>query len=153
TADGQVVLASAEHHPDLFWALRGGGGNFGVAPCSESRAHPVSTIYGGMVAHPVSRAREASGFYRDLTQQAPDELTVYMSLFASPGAPAETMVAMVACHCGDAASAEADLKPLRQFGPPATDLIQPMPYPVINTLSDCGYTPGAPNYLKSPFLD
>ena len=152
TADGQVIMASAEHHPDLFWALRGGGGNFGVATCFEYWAHPVSTIYGGMVAHPVSRAREAFGFYRDLTREAPDELTVYMSLFANPGAPGETMVAMVACHCGDAASAEADLKPLRQFGPPATDLIQPMPYPVINTLSDGGYPAGAFNYWKSAFL-
>jgi FAD/FMN-containing dehydrogenase len=152
TADGQVIMASAEHHPDLFWALRGGGGNFGVATCFEYRAHPVATVYGGMVAHPAGRAREVSGFYRDLTQEAPDELTVYMSLFASPGAPDETMVAMVACHCGDAANAEADLKPLRQFGPPATDLIQPMPYPVINTLSDGGYPAGAFNYWKSAFL-
>ena len=152
TADGQVIMASAEHHPDLFWALRGGGGNFGVATCFEYQAHPVATVYGGMVAHPVSRAREALGFYRDLTQAAPDELTVYMSLFANPDAPDETMVAMVACHCGDAASAEADLKPLRQFGPPAADLIQSMPYPVINTLSDGGYPKGAFNYWKSAFL-
>ena len=142
TADGQVIMASAEHHPDLFWALRGGGGNFGVATSFLYRAHPVATVYGGMVAHPARRARETFSFYRELTQGAPDELTVYMSLFANPGAPDETMVAMVACHCGDAASAEADLKPLRQFGPPATDLIQAMPYPVINTLSDAGY-PGA----------
>ena len=152
TADGQVITASAEHHPDLFWALRGGGGNFGVATGFEYRAHPVATVYGGMVAHPAGRAREVAGFYRDLTQEAPDELTVYMSLFASPDAPDETMVAMVACHCGDAANAEADLKPLRQFGPPATDLIQPMPYPVINTLSDGGYPAGAFNYWKSAFL-
>src|SRR5580704_2508226 len=73
TADGQVVTASAEHTQDLFWALRGGGGNFGVATSFEYRAHPVATIYGGMVAHPVSRAREAFGFYRDLTQGGPDE--------------------------------------------------------------------------------
>ena len=152
TADGQVIMASAEHHPDLFWALRGGGGNFGVATCFEYQAHPVATVYGGMVAHPVSRAREALGFYRDLTQAAPDELTVYMSLFANPDAPDETMVAMVACYCGDAANAEADLKPLRQFGPPAADLIQSMSYPVINTLSDGGYPKGAFNYWKSAFL-
>jgi hypothetical protein len=66
----------------LFWALRGGGGNFGVAAVFEYQAHPVATIYGGMVVHPVSRAREAFGFYRDLTLAAPDELTVYLSLFA-----------------------------------------------------------------------
>ena len=152
TADGQVVMASAEHNQDLFWALRGGGGNFGVATSFEYQAHPVATIYGGMVAHPVSRAREVFGFYRDLTQGAPDELTVYMSLFANSDAPDDIMLAIAACHCGDPATAEADLKPLRQFGPPATDLIQPMPYPVINTLSDGGYPRGAFNYWKSAFL-
>src|SRR5207302_10875850 len=125
TADGQVIMASAEHHPDLFWALRGGGGNFGVATSFEYRAHPVATIYGGLVAHPVSRAREAFGFYRDLTQEAPDELTVYMSLFANLATQVDNIQALVACHCGVPSSAEADLKPLRQFGPPAADLIQP----------------------------
>ena len=84
TADGQVLTASAAQNQDLFWALRGGGGNFGIATAFEYQAHPVSTIYGGMVAHPVSRAREAFGVYRDLTQAAPDELTVYFSLFADP---------------------------------------------------------------------
>jgi FAD/FMN-containing dehydrogenase len=152
TADGQVVVASAEHNQDLFWALRGGGGNFGVAASFEYQAHPVATVHGGMVAHPVSRAREVFGFYRDFTQAAPDELTVYMSLFANPAAPEEGMVAMAACHCGDPMSAEADLKPLREFGPPVTDLVQPMPYPVINTLSDGGYPRGAFNYWKSAFL-
>jgi hypothetical protein len=84
-----------------------------------------------MVARPASRAREAFGFYRDLTQAAPDELTVYMSLSASPDTPDDDItLAMVARHCGDPASAEADLKPLRQFGPPAADLIQPMPSPM-----------------------
>ncbi len=153
TATGEVVTASAEENQDLFWALRGGGGNFGVATSFEYQAHPVSTVYGGMVAHPVSRAREALGFYRELTQSGPDELTVYFSLFADPSAPEEKLAAMIACHCGaDLAAAEMDLKPLRQFGPPAADLIQPMPYPVINTLSDGGYPKGAFNYWKSAFF-
>lgn len=105
-----------------------------------------------LVAHPISRAQETFAFYRDLTQEAPDELTVYMSLFANPNAPEEAMMAMAACHCGDPATAEADLKPLRQFGPPVTDLIQPMSYPLINTLSDSGYPRGAYNYWKSAFF-
>jgi FAD/FMN-containing dehydrogenase len=152
TATGEVVTASREENQDLFWALRGGGGNFGIATSFEYQAHPVSTVHGGPVVHPARRAREALGFYRELTQTAPDELTVYFSLFADPAAPGEKLAAMIACHCGDPATAEADLKPLRQFGPPAADLIQPMPYPVINTLNDAGYPKGAFNYWKSAFL-
>jgi FAD/FMN-containing dehydrogenase len=152
TAAGEVVTASATENQDLFWALRGGGGNFGVVTSFEYLAHPVSTVYGGLVAHPVSRARAALGFYRELTQAAPGELTVYFSLCADPAEPGEQLAAMIACHCGDAAAAEADLKPLRQFGPPAADLIQPMPYPVINTLNDGGYPKGAFNYWKSAFF-
>ena len=152
TAAGDVVTASHEENQDLFWALRGGGGNFGVVTSFEYQAHPVSTVRGGLVVHPARRAREALGFYRELTQAAPDELTVYFSLFADPAAPDEKLAAMVACHCGDPAAAEADLKPLRQFGPPAADLIQPMPYPAINTLSDAGYPRGAFNYWKSAFF-
>ena len=152
TAAGEVVTASDEENQDLFWALRGGGGNFGVVTSFEYQAHPVSTVYGGQVVHPASRAREALGFFRELTQAAPDELTVYFSLFPDPAAPGEKLAAMIACHCGDPTAAEADLKPLRQFGPPAADLIQPMPYPVINTLSDGGYPKGAFNYWKSAFF-
>jgi FAD/FMN-containing dehydrogenase len=152
TAAGEVVTASREENQDLFWALRGGGGNFGVVTSFEYQAHPVSTVHGGLVVHPARRAREALGFYRELTQAAPDELTVYFSLFADPAAPDEKLAAMIACHCGDPATAEADLKPLRQFGPPAADLIQPMPYPAINTLSDAGYPKGAFNYWKSAFF-
>jgi FAD/FMN-containing dehydrogenase len=152
TAAGDVVTASADQNQDLFWALRGGGGNFGVATSFEYQAHPVATVHGGMVVYPVSRARDAFGFYRDLTGSAPGELTVYFNLFADPAAPEEKLVAMVACHCGDPAAAERDLKPLRDFGPPAVDLIQPMPYPVMNTLSDAGYPRGALNYWKSAFL-
>ena len=100
TAAGEVVTASHEENQDLFWALRGGGGNFGVVTSFEYQAHPVSTVHGGLVVHPARRAREALGFYRELTQAAPDELTVYFSLFADPAAPDEKLAAMVACHCG-----------------------------------------------------
>src|ERR1700759_1541296 len=154
TADGQVVTASAEHNQDLFWALRGGGGNFGVATSFEYQAHPVSTVYGGMVAQPVVRAREAFAFYRELTQTAPAELTVYFNFFADPDAPDRKLTAMVACHCGDdPAAAEKDLKPLRDFGASAGDQTQPMPYPDMNALSRAGYPRGAFNYWKSAFLN
>jgi FAD/FMN-containing dehydrogenase len=153
TAAGEIVTASFEQNQDLFWALRGGGGNFGIATAFEYQAHPVSAVYGGAVVHPISRARQAFAFYRDLTQAAPDELTVYFNLFADPAAPEQKLAAMIACHCGDdPAVAESDLKAMRQFGPPAADLVRSMPYPVINTLSDAGYPRGAFNYWKSAFL-
>jgi FAD/FMN-containing dehydrogenase len=152
TADGQTIRASAQENADLFWALRGGGGNFGVATSFEYQAHPVSTIHGGLVVHPISRARDALACYRDLTSSAPDELTVYFNMFADAAAPRDKYVAMAACHCGDPATAEADLKPLRQFGPPVSEDIKAMPYPVMNTLSDAGYPRGALNYWKSAFL-
>jgi FAD/FMN-containing dehydrogenase len=153
TAAGEIRTASAAENPDLFWALRGGGGNFGVATSFEYQAHPVATVYGGAVMHPLSRARQAFAFYRELTQTAPDELTVYFTLLADPADPDTKLAAMAACHCGeDPSAAENDLKPLRNFGPPAADLIEPMPYPVINTLSDAGYPRGAFNYWKSAFL-
>ncbi|MDR2983316.1 MAG: FAD-binding oxidoreductase [Nocardiopsaceae bacterium] len=154
TASGDVVRASAEENQDLFWALRGGSGNFGVATSFEYRVHPVSTIYGGMVTHRIDRARDAFGFYREFAPAAPDELTVYFNIFADPEAPENKLAAMIACHCGDdPAIAEKDLKPMRDFGPPAADLIGHMPYPVINTLSDAGYPRGAFNYWKSAFLN
>jgi Berberine and berberine like len=153
TAAGEVMTASAEENEDLFWALRGGGGNFGVATSFEYQAHPVPAVRGGMAGHPVSRAREVLDLYRQVTSDGPDELTAYFSLFASPGQSAEKLAAIVVCHCGDdPAAVETDLKPLRQFGPPLADTIQAMPCPVINTLSDAGYPMGALNYWKSAFF-
>lgn len=150
TAAGDVLVASEEEHSDLFWALRGGGGNFGVATAFEYRAHPVTTVYGGMVAHPLAAGAEAFAFYRDYTRQAPDELTVYFALVHAPDGSGNRLAAMAVCHCGaDLPGAEADLQPLREFGPPVVDLVQPMPYPVVNTLMDDAYPRGALNYWKS----
>ena len=151
TAAGEVVTASPEENEDLFWALRGGAGNFGIVTSLEYRAHPVATVYGGVVAHPVSRAGAVLDFFRQFTSEAPDELTAYFSLFAAPGQPADKLAVIAVCHC-DPATAETDLKPLREFGPPLADTIQAMPYPVINTLSDAGYPRGALNYWKSAFF-
>jgi FAD binding domain/Berberine and berberine like len=153
TAAGEVVTASPEENDDLFWALRGGAGNFGIVTSFEYRAHRVPSVHGGMVAHPVSRAGAALDFFRHFTWDAPDELTAYFSLSASPGRPAQKLAAIAVCHCGnDPAVAERDLKPLREFGPPLADTVQAMPYPVINTLSDAGYPRGALNYWKSAFF-
>jgi Berberine and berberine like len=145
------VTASPAEHEDLFWALRGGAGNFGVVTSLEYRVHPVATAYGGVVAHPISRAGALLDLFRQFTAEAPDELTAYLSLFAAPGQPAEKLAVIAVCHC-DPAAAESDLKPLREFGPPLADTIGAMPYPVINTLSDAGYPRGALNYWKSAFF-
>jgi FAD/FMN-containing dehydrogenase len=150
TADGEVLRASAEEHPDLFWALRGGGGNFGVVVSFEYRLHPVSMVLGGLVLHPRERAAELLRFYRDFTATMPDELAVYAALLATPdGQPA---CALAACYCGDTATGERVLAPLRAFGPPMADLIQPMPFPVMQTLLDAACPDGSQNYWKSAFL-
>jgi FAD/FMN-containing dehydrogenase len=153
TAAGEVVTASSEENEDLFWAIRGGAGNFGIATCFEYRAHRVPSVYGGMVAHPASSARAALDFFRHFTWNAPDELTAYFSLFASADRPSDKLAGIAVCHCGDdPAVAERDLKPLRDFGSPLADMIRVMPYPVVNTLSDAGYPRGALNYWKSAFF-
>ena len=150
TADGQVLTASADQHPDLFWALRGGGGNFGVVTSFEYRAHPVSTVVGGLILHPRSQAVDLLKFYRDFTASAPDELGTYAVLLSTPdGAP---VVGIATCYCGGVAEGERILAPLRAFGSPILDAIQPMPFPVMQTLLDGAGADGNQNYWKSTFL-
>ncbi len=150
TADGQPRVASATENEDLFWALRGGGGNFGVVTSFEFRAHPVSTVLGGLVLYPRDHAVEVLRFYRDFTQSAPEELTAYVALLHTPdGIPA---VAVIACYCGDLTEGEKVFKPLRAFGSPMADLIQPIPFPQMQTLLDAGFPDGNQNYWKTTFL-
>jgi FAD/FMN-containing dehydrogenase len=151
-ADGSVVTASDDDDADLFWAIRGGGGNFGVVTSFEYRAHPVDMILGGIAAHPLSAAGEFFDFYRQFTKSLPDELTSFAGLVHAPDGGGTKIVANPVCHCGDPAQAESDLKPVHEFGPPLLDLIGPMPYPVINTLLDAGFPKGALNYWKSAFF-
>ena len=150
TAEGKLLTASAEDNGDLFWALRGGGGNFGVVPSFEYRLHPVSTVLGGMIVYPRDQAIEVLRFYRTFTQSAPEELTAYAGLLHTPdGMPA---VAVVACYCGDLVGGEHALKPLREFGSPLLDAIQPMPFPQMQSLLDGSFPAGNYNYWKSTFL-
>ena len=108
TADGQVLTASADQHPDLFWALRGGGGNFGVVTSFEYRAHPVSTVLGGLLLHPRSQATDLLKFYREFTASAPDELGTYAVLLSAPdGTP---IAAIATCYCGDVAAGRASAR-------------------------------------------
>ena len=150
TAEGKLLTANAEENNDLFWALRGGGGNFGVVTSFEYRLHPVSTILGGMMVYPRNQAVEVLRFYRTFTQSAPEELTAYAGLLHAPdGMPA---VAVVACYCGDLAEGERVVKPLREFGSPLLDAMQPMPFPQMQSLLDGAFPGGNQNYWKSTFL-
>jgi hypothetical protein len=151
TAEGEVLTASADEHADLFWALRGGGGNFGVVTSFEYRLHPVRTVLGGLLVHPRDRAAEALKFYREFTQSAPDELASYFGLLHTPdGMPA---CAIVVCYCGDLADGERELAPIRAFGPPLVDAVQPIPFPIMQTIFDGAVPPGNQNYWKSAFLN
>jgi len=153
TADGRVLTASAEENEDLFWALRGGGGNFGVVTSFQYRAHPLTTVLGGMLVHPLSTAPTVLDFYRQFTAGAPDELGVGCGLVHAPDGSGAKIVALPLCHAAeDLQRADADLKALREFGPPAMDAIQPMPYPAVNTMLDQAFPAGALNYWKSAFL-
>jgi hypothetical protein len=150
TAEGEVMRATVDEHPDLFWALRGGGGNFGVVTSFEYRLHPVSQVLGGLVIHPRDRATDLLKFYRSFTESAPDELAAYAALMYTPDG--QPVAAIAVCYSGDPAAGERLLAPLRSFGSPLVDAIQPMPFPVMQTLLDAAVPDGNQNYWKSTFL-
>lgn len=152
TADGQVRRAAHDEEPDLFWALRGGGGNFGVATSLEFRAHPLTTVVGGIVAYPLADAGRVFEVYREVTAGLPDAATAFCGLVHSPDGSGHRIVAVPVCH-SDPEAAEDDLRPLRTAATPVVDMIQPMPYPVVNTLLDGAFPRGARNYWKSAFLE
>lgn len=150
TADGEVRQVSADSHADLYWALRGGGGNFGVVTSFEYALHPVATVYGGMIVHPRAQATDLLRFYRSFTQGAPDELAAYAALLSLPdGTPA---AAIIACYNGDLGKGEQVMAPLKAFGSPLADMIQPLPLPAMNSLIDMAAPDGNQNYWKSSFL-
>ena len=153
TAEGRVLRTSEDEQADLFWAIRGGGGNFGLATSFVYQLHPVGpTITGGLVAHPFVRARDMLRFFRDFTASLPDEFTVFGGLIHAPDGSGEKLAAMVTCHCGSLAVGETAMRPLKQFGPPVMDAIGPMPYCQLNRMLDAAYPKGALNYWKSSFL-
>jgi FAD/FMN-containing dehydrogenase len=152
-ADGRPVRAAADENPDLFWAVRGGGGNFGVATSFEFRLHPVGPmVHGGLVAHPISAARDALRMFRDAAATASDDLMLMAVLLTGPDA-ASKLVGIVACHIGSPADAETALRPIKQFGSPVMDVIGPMPYTVLNGMIDADLPRGARNYWKSHFME
>ena len=152
TADGDVLEVNADTEPELFWGLRGGGGNFGIAASLEFEAHPLDTILGGIVAYPLSEALPAFAAYQEATADPPDEMEAFFALVHAPDGSGDKIVALPVCHSGDIATGEALVAPLRNVGTPAVDLIGPMPYPVMNTILDEGFPKGARNYWRSAFF-
>ena len=152
TATGEVLHASVDSHPDLFWALRGGGGNFGVAASFEYRLHPLSEITGGLLAYSIESAGDVMRFYREFTQDAPDELTMHLVLAHAPDGSGLKLAAFAICHAGSPEDAERDLAPVRAFGEPLVDALGRIPYPAVNAMLDANYPRGALGYWKSSFL-
>ena len=150
-ADGSAVTASADEHPDLFWAVRGGGGNFGVATSFDYRLHSVGPlITGGLIAFPFSMAWDVLRLYRDITARLDDEMTVVGGLLHAPDG--SKLAALVLCHCGPLEVGERAVQSIKHFGTPVIDQVGAMPYCALNTMLDAGYPRGALNYWKSSFL-
>ncbi len=160
TADGELVRASDEENPDLFWALRGGGGNFGVVTSFEFRLHPFGPeVMSGLIVHPLGKGRELLRRYRDIAAAAPDELTCWCVMRAAPPLPflpkevhGTGIIAFAACYAGPLEAAERAMRPLRAMGTPIADVISPHPYAGWQTALDPLLTPGARNYWKSHSL-
>ncbi len=148
TADGQLVTASEDQNADLFWGIRGGGGNFGVVTSFEFTLHAVGPVFGGMVIYP--RSKEALRFFDEFSTECPDEVsTVGLLLTAPDGTPA---FAIVCCHCGALDEAERALEPLRSFASPLADMIQSRSYVEMQSITDEAWPPGRCYYWKSSLI-
>lgn len=153
TADGRLVIAREDENPELFWALKGGGGNFGIVTSFEFRLHPVGpVVYGGSVAFAPEHRRAVLESYRELTRSAPDELTAYAAMTSAPdGSP---IAAMAACYAGDPAKGARLLDPAKAaVGEPLLDVLGPLTYSEQQSRMDAGYPPGQYHYWRSCFLD
>jgi FAD/FMN-containing dehydrogenase len=160
TADGQLLTASASENSDLFWGLRGGGGNFGIVTAFEFDLHPVGpTVTAGPVFYPGERAEEILRFYRDFVRDIPDELTTLANLLTAPPAPflpeewhGKKLIALIGCYSGDPEEGAKAMQPLRELGDPVADLVGPMPYVQMQGLIDALYPRGTNAYMKAGYL-
>jgi FAD/FMN-containing dehydrogenase len=161
TADGNVVHASADVNPELFWGLRGGGGNFGIVTSFEYRLHEVGPIiYGGMLVSLPDRAPAILEFMREYMRDAPEDLgagIAFISAPPEPFVPAEMhfkpIVGMLICWTGDPAEGERVLAPIREAAQPVMDMVQPMPYVALQSMLDAGGPHGTRAYMRAEFLD
>ncbi|KJK21420.1 oxidoreductase [Burkholderiaceae bacterium 16] len=158
-ADGRLVNASSDENADLFWALRGGGGNFGVVTSFEFKAHPVGTVYGGPMLWPMDQARELMKWWRDFILTAPQDINGWFGFVTVPPGPPfpesvhlQRMCAVVWCYTGPLDQAEARFKPIRDAMPPAVDFAGSVPWPVLQSLFDALYPPGLQWYWKADFV-
>ncbi|HMG26599.1 MAG TPA: FAD-binding oxidoreductase [Acidimicrobiia bacterium] len=161
TADGRQVIASEDENTDLFWGLRGGGGNFGVVTAFHLRLHPVGPIVlGGQLMYPAEMAGDLLRFYRDFILSAPDEVCGGVAFITAPPEEfvpepvrGQPVVGVVALYVGDVAEGEEAFRPLREFGPPGLDMVQPMPYVAVQQMIDPPNQSGRLNYWNADFYD
>jgi FAD/FMN-containing dehydrogenase len=161
TADGQLVTASEQEHPELFWALRGGGGNFGVVTSLEYRLHPVGPlVFAGPVFYSAADAAGVLRGWRDLTATLPDELTTVANILVAPPVPflpeavhGQAVLGLLGVYAGPVEDGERAAQPLRTLAEPVADLMGPMPYTAMQSLLDPLWPAGAQNYFTSALLD
>lgn len=159
TADGRLITASADEHDDLFWALRGGGGNFGAAVSFEFALHPVRDIVGGPIFYEVDDAPAVLDFYRRYISEAPEEMGAFFAWQIAPPLPfipedrhGDTLCALVTCLAGREDDADALFKPLFDVAPVVAQHVGPMPYPALNSAFDALVPPGLQHYWKADFV-
>jgi len=158
TADGKLVVASDKENEDLFWALRGGGGNFGVVTSFEFQLHPLSDVYVGAFFYSLDDAKTVLQFYRDYIKDAPEQLGLFPAFAVAPPLPflpedthGKTWVAMIACWAGPLDDGEKQLAPIRDVAPRVGEMMSPMPYPMLQSLFDPLLPAGLQQYWKGSF--
>jgi FAD/FMN-containing dehydrogenase len=149
TADGQLLRASTEENADLLWALRGGGGNFGVVTSFEYQTHVVGPVLAGEVVYPLDQAKGVLRFYRDWSATAPDEVRADATLLSGPEGP---VLDVILCYCGAIEEGEKALRPMRSCGSPLADSVAPVPYATVQNLLTEIFLPGRLHYWKSGFV-
>ena len=159
-ADGSFVTAGPDENEDLYWAIRGGGGNFGVVTSFLFRSHPISTVYAGPMLWELEQATEVMQWYREFSPSAPDDVNGFFAFLTVPPGPPfpehlhnKKMCGVVWCYTGPLDQAEEVFKPIRAFGPPALDLVGPMPHPVLQGMFDALYPPGLQWYWRADFVN